>query len=118
MVESKFKIKYEHVEPEVLELIPYTNGQYLPACIYMANLIYYEVGAWSHGYARGSRFFWSSDIDAMLLKLAEYEHKIHLRCPGAGQALKNFKSQQIEIVASIRKVSSISSYCNTMVELY
>lgn len=84
----------------------------------MANLIYYEVGAWSHGYARSSRFFWNSDIDAILLKLAEYEHNIHLRCPGAHHALQDFKSQQTEMVASIRMVSSISSYCTTMVGLY
>jgi predicted O-methyltransferase YrrM len=83
----------------------------------MADLIYYEVGAWSHGYARGSRFFCISDIYAMLRKLAEHEHNIHLRSPGAHQALKNFKIQQREKVSFIRGVSSISCY-RTMVELY
>ena len=117
MVESKFKTRFPDVDPEVLELIPYTNGQHLLGCICMAGLIYYEVGAWSHGYARGSRFFWISDINSMLLELAEFEHAIHLRRPGAHQTLQNFKNQQKEMVASIRGVSSISSY-RTMVELY
>ena len=72
----------------------------------MADLIYYEVGAWSHGYARASRFFWIPDIDTMLLKLAEYEHDIHLRRPSAQQSLHDFKNQQKEMVASIREVSS------------
>ena len=108
--ESRFKTRYPDVDPGVLELIPYTNGQYILACVCMANLIYYEVSAWSYGYGRGSRFFWKSDIDAMLRKLAEYEHNIHLRHPGAQQALRNFKNQRNEMVASIRKVSFISSY--------
>ena len=76
----------------------------------MANFTYFEVGAWSFGYARGSRFFWDSDIHAMLQKLAEYQHNIHFRRPGAQQALKDFKDQQKEVVASIREVSSISSH--------
>ena len=42
---------------------------------------YYEVGAWSHGYFRGSSFFWIPDIKTMLLKLADYKHNILLRCP-------------------------------------
>ena len=117
MLESKFKTRFPDVNPEVLELIPYTNGQYLFACIRMADLIYYEVGTWSHGYARGNRFFWVPDINSMLPELAKYEHDIHLRRPGAHQSLQNFKSQQKEMVVSIRGVSSISSY-RTMVELY
>ena len=43
----------------------------------------------------------------MLLKLAEYEHNVHLRRPGAQQALQDFKNQQNEMVAAIREVSSI-----------
>jgi hypothetical protein len=76
----------------------------------MADFTYYEVGAWSHGYASESRFFWISHIDSMLQKLAKYEHNIHFRRPRAQQALQEFKVQQKEMVASIRKVSSISSY--------
>lgn len=69
-----------------------------------------KVGAWSNGYARGGRFFWISDVHAMLQKLAEYQHNIHFRHPGAQQALKDFKDQQKNVVASIRNVSSISFY--------
>ena len=76
----------------------------------MADFSYYEVGAWSQGYSRGSRFFWISDIDTMLLKLAEYEHNIHFRRAGAQNALQAFKNQQNEMVESIREVSFISSY--------
>jgi hypothetical protein len=79
----------------------------------MAYFTYYEVGALSHGYAPRSRFFWISDIDAMLQELAKYEHNIHSRRPGAQLALQDFKYQQKEMVASIRKVSSISS-CRTL----
>lgn len=76
----------------------------------------HKVGAWSHGYGRSSRLFWHSDIDAMLRKLAEYEHNIHLRCPSVQKALEDFKTQQIGIVTSIREVSSI--LCSrTLVEL-
>ena len=71
-----------------------------------ANFIYYEDGAWG---SDGACFFWTSDIDTMLLKLAEYEHNIHFRRPGAQQALKDFKDQQNEVVEFIHKVSSISS---------
>ena len=85
----------------------------------MANLIYYdsEVRSLRMGNSRDRRFFWISDINTMLRKLAEYEHNIHLRCPGAQQALQNFKNQQNEMVASIREVSSMSSYF-IVVELY
>jgi len=67
-----------------------------------------EAGAWSHGYGRSSdsRFFWIPDINAMLQKLAEYQHDVHLRRPGAHQALDGFKTQQIELVTSINEVSS------------
>ncbi|KIM37065.1 hypothetical protein M413DRAFT_448779 [Hebeloma cylindrosporum] len=84
LVEYRFKTRFPDVDPQVLELIPHTN-----------------VGAWSHGYARSSRFFWIPDIDAMLRKLAEYEHNLHLRRPGAKKALEDFKDQQIGIVNSI-----------------
>ena len=83
----------------------------------MADLTYYEVGAWSYGYARGGRFFWIPDIHAMLLKLAKYEHNIHLRHPGAHKALQDFRDQQKDIVASIRRVSSISTF-RTIVNFY
>jgi hypothetical protein len=76
----------------------------------MADFTYYEDAEWSHGYARESRFFWISDIDSMLRELAKYEHDIHFCRPGAQQALQDFRVQQKEMVASIRKVSSISSY--------
>ena len=69
-----------------------------------ANFIYYEDGARSDGVC----FFWISDIDAMLLKLAEYEHNIHFRRPGARQALEDFKDQQNEMVETIHEVSSNS----------
>ena len=82
----------------------------------MAHLIYYEVGAWSHGYARGCRFFWIPDIDFMLRKLAEYEHNIHFRRPGARQALQEFKNQQYDLVASIRKVSFFISSCGIILK--
>jgi len=78
----------------------------LLGCICIPNLTYYEVGAWSNGYARSSRFFWISDINTMLQKLAKYQHDIHLRCPGAQKALEDFKAQQVELVADIREVSS------------
>ena len=77
----------------------------------MTDLTYYEVGAWSHGYARSSRFFWISDINTMLQKLAKYQHNIHLRRPGAQKALEDFKAQQVELVADIREVSS-KLHCN------
>jgi hypothetical protein len=73
----------------------------------MADFTYYEVGSWSHGFARGGHYFWISDIDAMLQKLAKYEHNIHSRLPGAQLALQDFKGQQKEMVASICKVSSL-----------
>jgi len=41
----------------------------------------------------------------MLRKLAEYQHDVHLRRPGAHQALDDFKTQQIELVTSIHEVS-------------
>jgi hypothetical protein len=50
----------------------------------------------------------------MSQKLVEYEHNIKLRRPGAKQALKDFKAQQIECVTSIREVSYIYS---TMVDI-
>ena len=39
LVESKFKTRFPDVDPEVLELIPFTNGQYSLACICMTYLI-------------------------------------------------------------------------------
>lgn len=42
----------------------------------------------------------------MLHRLAEYQHDIHLRRPGAQKALENFKAQQVELVADIREVNS------------
>jgi hypothetical protein len=74
---------------------------------FMADLIQYEVGSWSHGYGCSSHFFWNSDIHAMLQKLAEYEHNVHLHRPGAQHALEDFKAQQSEIMTAICKVSSI-----------
>jgi hypothetical protein len=44
-----------------------------------------------------SRFFWISDIHTMLRKLAEYQHDIHIRRPGAQKALEDFKAQQAEL---------------------
>ena len=51
----------------------------------------------------------------MSQKLAEYKHNIKLRRPGAKQALKVFKAQQIEFVTSIREVGSIGP---TTVDIY
>jgi hypothetical protein len=51
----------------------------------------------------------------MLRKLAEYQHNIHLRRPGAQKALEDFKAQQVGIVADIREVSS--NFYPNMVEL-
>jgi hypothetical protein len=42
----------------------------------------------------------------MSQKIAEYERNIKRHRPGAKQALKDFKVQQIEFVTSIREVSS------------
>ena len=116
MVESRFKKQFSDVDPEVLELIPFTNGQYLLPCICITYLIQYEVGGWSHGYRSGSRFFWISDIDAMLQKLAEYQHNIHLRHPGAQKVLEDFKARKMELVADIHEARS--NYHPTMVEIY
>ena len=61
----------------------------------------------------------------MSQKLAEYEQNIKLRRTGAKQALKDFKAQQIELLTSIREVSSVNiavvelfGRCNTVQERY
>lgn len=84
--------------------------------ICMTYLIQYGVGAWSHGCASDSRFFWISDIDATLQKLAEYQHNIHLRRPGAQKALEDFKARKMELVADIHEARS--NFHPTMVEIY
>jgi len=48
----------------------------------------------------------------MLRKLAEYQHNVHLRCPGAQKALEDFKVQQTEMVAAICEVGSILPWPN------
>jgi hypothetical protein len=66
------------------------------------------VSAWSSGFGSNNRYFWISDIDTMSQKLAEYKKNIKLRRPGAKQALKDFKVQQIEMVKSSREVRSVN----------
>ena len=50
----------------------------------------------------------------MLHKLAEYQHDIHLRRPGAKKALEDFKAQQVEMVTDILEVvpTSILTWWN------
>jgi hypothetical protein len=111
LVESKFKRHFPDVDVEILELIPYTHGQHLLGCRWMVDLIKYPVG-WSDRRARSSRSFWIPDINTMLRKLAKYQHNVHLRRPGAQQALEDFKAQQIRTVTSIREVGSILPWWN------
>lgn len=77
--------------------------------------VHCEADAWSHGYARNSRFFWISDIYNMLQKLAEYQRDVHLRCSGAQKALEDFKAQQVELVMDIHEVNP--NLHSNMVEL-
>jgi hypothetical protein len=75
------------------------------------------VGPWLCEYGPGNRptrYFWPSDINSTSQKLAEYERNIKLHRPGAKQALKDFKVQQIELLTSISDVSPVTL---TMVEL-
>jgi hypothetical protein len=67
-----------------------------------------QVSAWSSGFGSNKRYFWTSDINTMSQKLAEYKKNMKLRRPGAKQALKDFRDQQIEMVKSSRDVSSIN----------
>jgi len=39
LLESRFKTRFPDIEPEILEFIPYTNGQHLLSCICMDELI-------------------------------------------------------------------------------
>jgi hypothetical protein len=107
VIESKFETRFPGIDPEILELIPYTNGQRLLSANLLPISFCIQVGAWSSGYGAKNRYFWTPDINFMSQKIAEYERNIKRRRLGAKQALKDFKVQQIELVTSIREVSSI-----------
>ena len=66
-----------------------------------------KVSAWASWYGATNRYFWTSDITTMSRQLEEYKENVRLRRPGAKKALKDFRAQQIEMLTSVREVSSI-----------
>jgi hypothetical protein len=67
-----------------------------------------SVGGWSHGHPSSSKFYWESDIYAMAEILGPYEKNIHMRKPGAKQALETFKAGRQAHVRSILEVALFS----------
>ncbi|KJA20477.1 hypothetical protein HYPSUDRAFT_56071 [Hypholoma sublateritium FD-334 SS-4] len=60
-----------------------------------------NVGGWAHGHASSSQFYWKPDIQAMVRKLAMFDHQKHMRAAGAQANLDEFKQKRYALVAEI-----------------
>ncbi|THH17874.1 hypothetical protein EW146_g3017 [Bondarzewia mesenterica] len=74
----KFRSKFPDFDPSILDLIPHTN-----------------IGGWSHGHSSKSKFYWTSDVEAMAAKVAQFQKDIHMGKTGAQKAWNEFRSKRI-----------------------
>ncbi|KAG6847730.1 hypothetical protein H0H93_006293 [Arthromyces matolae] len=83
VVESRFSSKFPGQNKAILDLILYTDR-----------------GAWSHGHASKSRFFWNEDIEDMI---QQYGALTSLRSAEAKRQVEEFRNQRHDFVETALK---------------
>ncbi|TDL27039.1 hypothetical protein BD410DRAFT_783189 [Rickenella mellea] len=90
VLSTRFTQQYPDLEPEIMQLLPYSN-----------------TSDWTYGFKSNNRFYWGPAILALAETLDEYDKNVELRKPGAEAALLAFKEEQAAHAATTIKSTSV-----------
>jgi len=100
--------RYTSIDPEVLDLIPATNGMSTSPGMHSNSFIsdfVQSVGGWSHGHASTGNFYWDEDVETMISKLSSLKKDFQKKRSNGQKILDDFRAARKQRIQEIKQVA-------------